>query len=208
VTVTGNGFPRPNWLQKGWDPNGRALGVVEFTSLSAHMNVFDGGLHLGYPSLRVTLFFVVEASDLTTGPCVLIGGNDNRVRRNILVAVLPDGSVVFNYNDSGGDDDTSTAPGLVAEGDRLQITCRAGDGGRIIRVNGVEVGSSIGTGTLITYPTMFIGNYRFFEGAPMKFAWYSGHNTEVSDTQILEMEAFLQGAFFQAPPEPPTPWAP
>jgi hypothetical protein len=212
VTVTGNGSPRPTWEKFGWDPNGRALGVVDFSSLSCHMNVFDGGLGLGYNAgpggARLTLFFVVEATDLTTGACVLIGGNDNRVRRNVVVWIAQDGAVHFDYNDGGGDDNTETAPGLVAEGDRLQITCRAGDGGRIIRVNGVEVGSSIGTGTLITYPTMFIGNYRFFEGAPMKFAWYSGHNIEVNDTQILEMEAFLQGAFFQVPPPDPTAWAP
>jgi hypothetical protein len=215
VTVTGNGSPRPTWEEKGWDPNGRALGVVDFSTLSCRMDVFDGGLGLGYNAgpqgdpqgRRVTVFLVCEATDLTQGHIVLLGGNDNRVRRNLLVAILQDGTVAFDYNDSGGDDNTRTAPGLVAEGDRLQITCRAGDGGRIIRVNGVEVGSSIGTGTLITYPTMMIGNYRFFEGSPMKLAWYSGHNIEVSDTQILEMEAFLQGAFFQAPPAPPTGWS-
>ena len=41
----------------------------------------------------------------------------------------------------------------------------------------------------------------------MKLAWYSGHNAEATDAEILEMEAFLRGAFFQADPPPPTGWS-
>jgi hypothetical protein len=210
VQVSNGAAPtQPIWEQQGWDPNGRRLGVVSFRDIQEHMNVFDGGFGLGYPGNRVTLFFVVEATDLTTDHIVVIGGNDNRNLRNLSVIINQAGAVEFNYFDEVPltADDTITADGLVSQGDLLQITCRAGAGGRIIRVNGVEEGSSVGTGQLITYPTMFISNHRFLQGASMRLAWYSGHNSEATDSEILEMEAFLRGAFFQADPPPPTGWS-
>ena len=201
---------QPIWEPNGWDPTGRAIGAVSFRDIQEHMNVFDGGFGLGYPGNRVTLFFVVEVTDISTDPIVVIGGNDNRNLRNLNVIITQAGAVEFNYFDEVPltGDDTTTADGLVSQGDLIQITCRAGAGGRIIRVNGVEEGSSIGTGQLTTYPTMFISNFRFLEGASMRLAWYSGHNSEATDAEILEMEAFLRGAFFTADPPPPTPWAP
>ena len=211
VDVSNGAAPtQPIWEEQGWDPNGRRLGVVSFRDIQEHMNVFDGGFGLGYPGNRVTLFFVVEVTDISTDPIVVIGGNDNRNLRNLNVIITTAGAVEFNYFDEVPltGDDTTTADGLVSQGDLIQITCRAGAGGRIIRVNGVEEGSSVGTGQLITYPTMFISNFRFLQGASMKLAWYSGHNAEATDAEILEMEAFLRGAFFTADPPPPTPWAP
>jgi len=211
VDVSNGAAPtQPIWEEQGWDPNGRRLGVVSFRDIQEHMNVFDGGFGLGYPGNRVTLFFVVEVTDISTDPIVVIGGNDNRNLRNLNVIITTAGAVEFNYFDEVPltGDDTTTADGLVSQGDLIQITCRAGAGGRIIRVNGVEEGSSVGTGQLITYPTMFISNFRFLQGASMRLAWYSGHNSEATDAEILEMEAFLRGAFFQADPPPPTPWAP
>ena len=200
---------QPIWEPNGWDPTGRAIGAVSFRDIQEHMNVFDGGFGLQYGGNFLTLFFVVEATDLSSGEViVVIGGNDNRVRRNVSVIITTAGAVEFNFNDPGSDDNTTTADGLVAEGDRILITCQHWAAGRTIRVNGVVVGTSIGTNHLITYPTMFISNFRFAEGASMRLGWYSGHNSEITDAEVLEMEAFLRGAFFTADPPPPTGWVP
>lgn len=209
VDVSNGAAPtQPIWEEQGWDPNGRRIGAVSFRDIQEHMNVFDGGLGLGYGGNFLTLFLVVEATDLSTDPIVVIGGNSNQNLRNLNVIITQAGAVQFNFFDTGaGDNDTVSADGLVAQGDRILLTCQHWAAGRTIRMNGTVIATSIGTSHLITYPTMFISNFRFLQGASMRLAWYSGHNAEITDAEVLEMEAFLQGAFFSAPPPPPTGWS-
>ena len=217
VQVDAAGDPlQPTWEENGWDPTGRAIGAVDInragTANTPHMNIFDGGFGLGYGGNFLTLFFVCEATDLSNGGVAIIGGNaggGGGNMRNLFVTIEPDGSVQFGFFDTGsGENDTVSAPGFVAEGDRVQITCQHWAAGRTIRLNGTVIATSTGTGHLIVYPTMFLGRFLTNFGERKKIAWYSGHNAEITDAEVLEMEAFLRGAFFTPDPPPPTQWAP
>lgn len=213
LNLTVRGFvPPPTWQPQGWDPNGRRLGVVDMSGNDQHFNIIEGGAATLYPGNFVTLFFVAEATDFSDGGLVLIGGNQGGGGgnlRNMNVVIGTDGSVSFNFFDTGsGINDTVSAPGFVAEGERFYLTCQHWAAGRTIRLNGTVIATSTGTSHLITYPTPFIGNLLGFHGEQKKLAWYSGHNVELTDAQVLEMEAFLRGAFFTPDPPPPTGWAP
>jgi len=115
-----------------------------------------------------------------------------------------------------------SAPGLVSAGDRFIITARRIDfpqnvgntsGPCILRVNGVEVSSSSGSGWNVLTPGRRIGRCNLqstlsfpgeIEGDDGLYAHLLSYGSAASDEEILQMEAFLQEVWF----EPIPVWAP
>ena len=111
-----------------------------------------------------------------------------------------------------------SAPGLVSAGDRFIITARRFDtpqnppntsGPCTLRVNGVEVSSSSGSGWNLLNPVRRISwcNLQSTLGFPGEILGDDGlyahlltYATAASDEEILQMEAFLQEVWFEPIP--------
>ena len=198
------GVNSPTWA-KTW--KNRKLGSVFMDNRAGENEHFTVDLS-GLIGTDLTIFLAFfsdtmrQADDpATAGPQFIGGDGSNNRGRLSLSATAVDhptlpGSVSFNYFDLSGDDhDTRTGNNVVSEGVVARITCRASAAtGRIVRVNGVQEGSDIGTGFLLEYPNPTIGASAGFFGTK-NVGWLSIHDAAVSDADILLFEAWLLQEF-------------
>lgn len=189
-----------------WDANENGIIFDELDGPIDTMSFATPGLML---LSDITLFAVVETTDMTTG-CAIIGTTDGiNPPTGIYLVIYPDGSVHFIIGKNGAlpAKDYFTAPGLFVNGTRAIITARLDvpSGGAIIRVNrveegnfpGIDLGSDfwfsprIGQANLpldAQYPGAVLGTLR-------SMPWIAGYASAASDAEIEQMESYLAGVF-------------
>ncbi len=187
----------PDWEVNGWRPEDQALGTVRM--LTNEYFTYNAAALIGTP---LTLFFVVEFTDLSATSVIIGGEHSATDLRNLHVLATPTGQLLFNFYDTGtGNDDVFAPPGTVVAGGRYVITCRHRGSGidpRILRVNGCQVGENIGTSNLIDYITPQIGRASLptlATGPDKIVSWYSSHSIAASDAEMYAMEAWLNQEF-------------
>jgi hypothetical protein len=200
------GISSPLYEATGWPPTSGP--AVRMEQPGNRYFIYDGSAFIGS---EFTMFFVCQALDFSNR-INLMGGSSFNNRQIIEVVIKPNGSILFSmFTSETGDDVVTTAPGLVAVDDFIIITVRhSNTSGKIIRLNGTEVGASpAGVNDLTSYPNPQFNtiNATFFSD-DLRLVWTSGYTSAASDTEIEEMEAFLNRQFFGSPPIPPTDWTP
>ncbi|MEE8113332.1 MAG: hypothetical protein V3T23_03150 [Nitrososphaerales archaeon] len=152
---------------------------------------YDGSAFIG---TNLTIFIVARVLDLTTSANFL-GGSSATDLEMLEIAIKEDGSALFSFaTDEGSDDAIRSIGGLVpADGECFVMTCRhSSTGGKILRVNGVQVAASAtSTDNLTAYTAPAIGKIVSGFSTDMKLKWISGYTSALTDAQILAIEAFL-----------------
>ena len=147
----------PTFLDQGWTEE---IPAVRLQNIAAPANneafQYDGSFIISSPGF--TLFAVFEATDISAG--LAIWGADSSSspgNRFLELFVLADGSMVFNR--SLDTYDIQTAPGVIVEGERYQVTVRFSiTTGVILRVNEVEVGANpLSAGISLSYADSRLG---------------------------------------------------
>ena len=161
-----------------------------------------------------TIFAVAEATDLAGSGMAFWGSLDGEETpggpRGIYLYIQQDGTVGLVI---GAPSVTLllSAPGLVSAGDRVILTARriATQGPAILRVNGVEVSSSVNSGLVTFWFTkrLHVCNLQstsgfpgLIEGDDGLYAHLLEYGSAASDEEILQMEAFLQEVWFDPIP--------
>ncbi len=152
-------------------------------------------------SSDVTFFAVISAIDLSNNLAVIGSSNSATPPRIYSIFVKTDGSVIFNR---GTDPyDIISATGVVVEGGLYVITARGDGNDMILRVNGVEVGSTASGGQVIAWsaPHLFrirdgtTGGVGDADGRDKAACWVSGYSGPASDQEIIDMEGFLAARY-------------
>jgi hypothetical protein len=199
------GINSPLYEASAWPPT--AGPAVRFNQPGDEHFTFNGAAFIG---TEFTMFFMVQP--LLVGGNILMGGSSFSNLQIIEVVLRDDGSILFGmFTSETGADVVISATGLYSVDDIMLLTVRhSNTTGKILRLNGVQIGSSSGgTNDLTSYPNPQFGsiNAAFFSD-DYRAAWISGYTSAASDSEIEQMEAFLSQQFIGSPPAPPTDWTP
>jgi hypothetical protein len=200
------GINLPLYEASGWPPNSGPC--VRINQPGDEHFTYNGAAFIG---TEFTMFFMVQPVSIVGGNILMGGGSFNNLQI-IEVVLRPDGSILFGmFTSETGPNVVISATGLYVVDDIMLITVRhSNTSGKILRLNGVQIGSSSGgTADLTSYPAPQFGSIAAsFFSDDLRMAWISGYTSAASDPEIEEMEAFLSQQFLGSPPSPPTDWTP
>ena len=206
----------PQYLLNGWQAG---IPAVKMLGVTSDLFTFTG---TAFNNSNLTLFFVVEATDITNHLAIIGDNSASAFPRRVTVFIRSDGSVIFTF--SKDPYEVRSAVGVVKSGDRLIISARfSTTTGMILRVGRTQVAADLTQTTAqigVDVPRLgFVndstaGGIGSVFGIDKRYGWASSHSLAASDLQIEQMEAFLFQEFFgtvwsnNCAPSPATPWSP
>ena len=199
------GVGTPQFETTGWGATAKDVRLKAATNsirlLGADSDTFtyDGTV---LAATDLTVFAVVNAVDISTKGIPIIGSKvSSTPPRGLYLLILSDGSVVFDFGNTPFD--VQSAAGVVETGDDVLISATFSTStGKILRVNGTQVGTSAGTASIIGNLEGVLGRAKHdgsglgnFFGNDKKFAWISGYSSTASAADVVSMEGYLADRF-------------
>lgn len=189
-----------------------SVGIPAVLCLMGEYFDLTGGADLN--NTNMTLFFVIEATDITANMAVIGSASSSSFPRRVTCVVKADGTIIFNFS-AVAPGNCASAPGVIVGGERYYITLRFSQAtGMIIRVQGVQVAATPAQLTAQIDIGLFVlgrskddnlglGN---LTGVSKLYGWASSYHSAASDLEIDQMEAFLVQEFFPFVPPLDTVW--